>query len=599
MKPCRSTPRLFLAAVAVMALTLASCGGGSSPLTGSSSSLPGSAAPPTVGEVTFSHLVKDPFSSALKKVLTAGSASPLPNDVDALQIEFFDNVGQSVLGPVEVDADPVVTVRDVPLSARSATVSYLRNGGFALAKDDEDIAWSGVTGSASPNPAPVDASYTRWKTSVDSDGVARVSLSSSQVNGGASKDFLLKGVAYSPAPIGSSNKDGPGFGDLFWDTPRPGGFLDFDKVWKRDLENIRSKGFNSVRVYSLIAHFIKDSGQIPTPAEIADDNQLRVRQHKKFLDAAWNNGLNPVYVLAGIPMPDSIWIKTAFDNPANAAAKVYWDNNFAATLNQLKDHPAVIGFTMFNEQGGASDFSGTSAASRHYWSQIQKYSEQAKTIAPDKLIGWAFFDNPTFARETIDNRRTYTKAVDFYGVNAFQPTNVLPTLDPWKKAVQGDTARPIFMTEFGIPATGHRNNSRDPLTIYADATTVQKAADAMAKMLPQVFQHPAVAGMFYFEWSDEWWKQDPLLGVSTGKTRQEGGTYIDYFPNLFYDEEGFGLNSIALGDRSATQTYTDNLGGKGANVQFDILTPRTALMDAVTNAYRNAEQGRKAALGSK
>ena len=124
MKPHRSTPRLLLAAIAVMALTLASCGGGSSPLNGSSSSLTGSAAPSTVGEVTISHLAKDQFSSALKKVLTAGSASPLPNDVDALQIEFFDNVGKSVLGPVEVDADPVVTVRDVPLSARSATVSY-------------------------------------------------------------------------------------------------------------------------------------------------------------------------------------------------------------------------------------------------------------------------------------------------------------------------------------------------------------------------------------------------------------------------------------------------------------------------------------------
>lgn len=598
MKPHRSTPRLLLAAMAVMALTLASCGGGSSPLTGSSSSLPGSAAQPAVGEVTISHLARDQFSSALKKALTAGSASPLPNDVDALQIEFFDNVGKSVLGPVEVDADPVVTVRDVPLSARSATVSYLRNGGFALAKDDEDIAWSGVAGSASPNPAPVDASYTRWKTSVDASGIASVTLSSSQVNGGAPKDIVLKGVAYSPAPIGTSNKDGPGLGDLFWDTPRPNDFLDFDKVWKRDLENIRAKGFNSVRVYSLIANFIKDNGDIPTPAEIADVNQLRVREHKKFLDAAWNNGVNPIYVLAGIPTPDSLWVKSIFDNPGNTAKNVYWDNNFTATLNQLKDHPAVIGFTMFNEQGGAAEFNGTATNSRHYWSQIQKYSQRAKTIAPDKLIGWAFFDNVSFATDTVEYRRTYAKAIDFYGVNAFQPTTIA-FLKPWEKAIQGDTARPIFMTEFGIPATGHRNNSRDPLTIYADATTVQKAADAMSKMLPLVFQHPAAAGVFYFEWSDEWWKQDPLAGVNTLNTRQEGGQFIDYFPNLFYDEEGFGLNSIALGDREAAQVYTDKPWGKGGNVQVDVLSPKTSLMDAVTNAYRNAEQGRRAALGTK
>lgn len=583
MRPYSSNPRVLFAAAVSMVLTFAGCGGSSSP--------------PTVGEVTISHLAKDTRLSVQKNMPLATQASPLPGNVDAMHIEFFDNAGRSVLGPVEVDADPTVTIRNVPLSASSTTVFYLRNGGFALAKDDEPIAWDGVRGSASPGPASVGPTYTRWKTLVDSDGIAHVSLSSSQVNGGESKDFLLKGVAYSPAPIGSSSKDGPGFGDLFWDTPRPNDFLDFDKVWKRDLENIRAKGFNSVRVYSLIANFIKDSGQIPTPAEIADPNQLRVREHIKFLDAAWNNGVNPIYVLAGIPMPESIWTKGKFDDPANSAAIVYWDNNFTATLNQLKDHPAVIGFTMFNEQGGANEFNGTPANSGHYWSQIQKYSERAKTVAPDKLIGWAFFDNPTFARETIDYRRTYARAIDFYGVNAFQPTNISPSLDPWKRAVQGDTARPVFMTEFGIPATAHRDNSLDPLTIFADGTTVQKAADSMARMLPLVFQHPAVAGMFYFEWSDEWWKQDPLRGVTTSKTRQEGGIFTDYFPNQYYDEEGFGLNSIALGDREAAQVYTDNLGGKGGNVQVDILTPRTALMDAVTGAYSNAEQGRRTALG--
>lgn len=567
--------RVLFAAVLSISLFLGGCGDGS--------------VPPAVGEVTISHLAKRTALSVQK------AASPLPDNVDTLQIEFFDTTGRSVHGPVEVGAEPVVTLPNVPLSASSTTVSYLRNGGYRLARDDENIAWDGVKGSASPGPALASASYTRWKTSVGANGVASISLSSSEVNGGAPKELLLKGVAYSPAPIGSSNKDGPGFGDLFWDTPRPNDFLDFDRVWKRDLEQIRAKGFNSVRVYSLIANFIKDNGDIPSVAEIADPNQLRIREHKKFLDEAWNNGVNPIYVLAGIPMPDIIWVKSSFDDLGKAKAKEYWDNNFTATVTQLKDHPAIIGFTMFNEQGGENEFNGTSASARHYWSQIQKYSERTKTIAPDKLIGWAFFDNVPFAENTKENRRAYAKSVDFYGVNAFQPQTVSPSLDPWKKERQDDTARPVFLTEFGIPSTGHRNNSSDPLAIYSDASTIQKAADSMAKMLPLVFQHPAVAGVFYFEWSDEWWKQDPLLGVTTNSTRQEGGEIRDYFPNGFYDEEGFGLNSIALGDRSATQAYTDKLWGKGANVQVDILTPRTSLMDAVTNAYKNAEQGRKAA----
>jgi hypothetical protein len=234
--------RFALAAAAVSAaLAVAGCGGSSS----------GTA----TGEVTISHLAAATASAGAQKPMSAAAAAaPLPANVGAMQIEFFDAAGKSVLGPVEVPSSPVVTVPNVPLTASSTTVSYLRNGGYALAKDDEPIAWNGLAGSASPTPAAVGASYTRWKTSVDANGVARVSVASSQVDNGAPREILLKGVAYSPAPIGSTNKDGPGFGDLFWDTP--GGFLDFDLVWKRDLENIRAKGFNSVRVYSLIANFI-------------------------------------------------------------------------------------------------------------------------------------------------------------------------------------------------------------------------------------------------------------------------------------------------------------------------------------------------------
>ncbi len=572
--------RGLIAVASSFFIVLSGCGGGSSAQ--------------DTGEVTITHLSKVTALTEAKNTIASASTSPLPDGVDAMQIEFLDGSGRSVHGPVEVDADPVVKVLNVPLTAASTTVSYLRNGGFEVAEDNETISWNGRSGAANPVPSASRAAFTRWTTSVGTNGVAKVSLSSSEVGSGAPKDFLIKGVAYSPAPIGANNKNGPEFGDYFWDTP--GGFLDWDKVWKRDLENIRAKGFNAVRVYSLIANPININGSIPSPADIAADPALRIRAHKKFLDAAWNNGVNPVYVLAGIPTPDKLWKESLFKNGSNAAVIEFWDNNFTASLTQLKDHPAIIGFTMFNEQGGADDFQGSGA--KHYWSQIQKYSQRAKQIAPDKLIGWAFFDNPDFAQNTVAFRREYAKSIDFYGMNAFQPVRVSGALDPWRMAIQGDTARPVFMTEFGIPATGRRNNSKDPLAFYADETTVKKAADAMAKVLPLVFQHPAVAGVFYFEWSDEWWKQDSDGSLQRLATRQEGsGNFVDYFPNLWYDEEGFGLHSIALGNRTADQVYSDAAFRNAGNTTVDVLTERTSLMDAVTNAYKNAEQGRKSALG--
>lgn len=596
METARTAPLSLLVIALATALTLSACNGGSDTV--------------ATGEVTISHLSAP--KSIQKDALPPAAA--LPEGIDSLQVSFEDANGNLVYGPIEVPAAPAVTLQNVPLNARSATVDYLRNGGFALATDDEPITWNGASGSASPVPVAAISSRTQWKAAMGSDGVASLKVS---LNGGPAQDFLAKGVAYSPAPIGFSNKDGPSFGDIFWDTP--GGFLDFDRVWKRDMEQIRSLGFNAVRTYSLISNFIKNDGSIPSPEEINAPGSLLVRQHKKFLDEAWNNGVNPIYVIVGIPMPDTIYVKSVFDLPEKAKEIKYWDDNFTATVAQMKDHPAVIGFTIFNEVGGRCHYADPTPPPPatlnerkcegpddlnlywqriqtypvHYWNQVQKYADRAKAMAPDKLIGWAFNDDPDFASLTVEYRKKHAQSVDFYGVNVFQAEQLNSALNPWLQANQSDAARPILMTEYGLPATGH-SRSGDPLSIYADANTIKRTADAVGKLIPEAFKHPSVTGMFYFEWSDEWWKQP---GDANRKDRQEGTDSSNNFPNGYWDEEGFGLYSIALGDRAANQIYTDNLGGKGGNVQVDKLTPRTELLNVVTDAFKNAEKTRQGALG--
>lgn len=589
--------RALLSAALISAIALAGCGGSDSAST---------------GDVTISHL-NGAARNALQKN-AAPPVAPLPDGVDSMQISFTDAGGSVVYGPIEIPATPVADVKGVPLTAESATVHYLRNGGYALATDDEPITWDGTSGSASPTPSANAPSKTQWQASMDSKGIASLKLS---VNGRTATEFLAKGVAYSPAPIGFSNKDGPSFGDIFWDTP--GGFLDFERVWKRDIENIRSHGFNAVRTYSLISNFINNDGSIPSPADITKPGSLLVRQHKKFLDEAWNNGVNPIYVIVGIPMPDTIYVKSAFDAPGNAKSNQFWDDNFTATIAQMKDHPAVIGFTIFNEVGGRCHYADPVPPApktkeerkcegsedlalywqqlqtypAHYWSQVKKYADRAKQMAPDKLIGWAFNDDADFAALTVEYRKQYAQSIDFYGVNVFQAAQLDTALNPWLKEKQSEAARPILMTEYGLPATGHRDPN-DPLSIYADANTIKLTANAVGKLIPKAFEHPSVTGMFYFEWSDEWWKQP---GNGNRNDRQEGIRTSNDFPNGYWDEEGFGLYSIALGDRAANQVYTDNLGRKGGNVQVDKLTPRTELLDTVVSAFKNAEQTRHTALG--
>lgn len=613
----------------------------------------------STGAVTISHAVAQtlPLTSLSPATDKPATAAMLPLQVNAMHVRFLDERGNLVYGPVEVQATSEVSVRDVPLSATVAKVDYLRNGGYALHTGDEPITWNGLVGTVAPQPVPAAESTSRWTATVDANGVSRITVRAGSNPNAQAEEFLIRGVAYSPAPIGYSNKNGPGFGDLFWDTP--GGFLDFERVWKRDIETIRSLGFNTVRTYSLIANFINNDGSIPRREQITQPGSLLVRQHTKFLDEAWNNGHNPIFVIVGIPMPDLIYVKPSFDNPGNANAIRFWDDNFTATVQQLKNHPAVIGFTIFNEIGGQPDYYSDATRATHYWGQVKKYSERAKSIAPDKLVGWAFNDDPVFASSTVEYRKRFAQAIDFYGVNAFQAEQLNSTLDPWKATLQGSAARPVILTEFGLPATGRRdtstvkpyvepglatarntiaaregvaasavmppstdvnflnlftrNSEASVLSIYADETTIKKTAQAVGRLIPEAFKASIVAGLVYFEWSDEWWKQDAyvdFLLTSQGNRavslvtlridRQEGtGATAIAFPNGYWDEEGFGLNAIALDRRSADQVYTDNMGGVGANVQVDRLTPRKELVDTVVNAFRNAEGTRRSALSAR
>lgn len=533
-----------------------------------------------------------------------------PDDppTDAVQMVFADASGRVVLGPLEVPTAGLIRVEKVPLSAAEVEIDYLRNGGLAVYESDTALHWSGA-GVQVNNPPYVTAGLSRsvWAAAVDASGHAQLTVRTQGVPGtggtlSAPKPFKVKGVAYSPAPIGYSNKFGPAFGDLFFDTFAPQSFLDFEKVWRRDSEKIR-RNFNTVRVYSMMAIQVDPGTGLPP----ADPQAAQEFRHEKFLDALWNNGVDPVYVIVGVPMPDRIFIKSVYDAPDPNGEKRFWDTNFTRTVTQLKDHPAVLGFTIFNELGSVNEWTAADTpAALHYWGQVQVYSQRAKRIAPDKLAGWAFFDAPSLVREARDKLKIYAKAVDFYGVNAFQRDTISATLDNYRSSELGEAAKPVILTEYGLPPTYHADTStfqppgvsgtfptKANIDSIADSpASIDAAAQAVARVIPQALNHPINAGMTYFEWSDEWWKQDPfaynnqgLPAVATEITRWNGGLPNPGFPGGYGDEEGFGLHSIATNGRAPEQVYTVNPGTPAGNTTPDLLTERSALFRAVVGAY--------------
>jgi hypothetical protein len=55
-----------------------------------------------------------------------------------------------------------------------------------------------------------------------------------------------------------------------------------------------------------------------------------------------------------------------------------------------------------------------------------------------------------------------------------------------------------------------------------------------------------VAGGFYFEWTDEWWKADPDQPAYRGE-HVGNKPFVSYFPGCGNDAAWFGLNGIRKG----------------------------------------------------
>ena len=653
--------------IAILSLFLflfVGCGGGGSDFV-TSSGQQGLTGP--TGTVTLSH----PGVSARNNTdYEFETDATIPQGIDSLGLTFLDAAGNSV-HYAEVEATNPVSVSGVPLRAQTVEIDYLRGGGLALYEDTETITWRGNQGTVNdPDPGPAGDQTTAWKTRVDPDGRAHITVAS---QGGDPQEFLVKGVAYSPAPIGYNTRQSLDLGDFFWDSPAPQHFIDWEGLWQRDIEQMREMGFNTLRVYNMMPYHLNNIGPnepaenaLPNPSEIPNpDSGLFLYEHKKFLDACWNNGQDPIYVMVGISMPDAIWYKHVYDNkdavPLIGAEVKFWDAAFPKMVEQVADHPAVLGFTIFNEKAFPQYYSDDGGApSEFWWSQVKKYTEMAKSLAPDKLVGWATNDDPNLPVLGMDHLASHGQAIDFFGVNGYQTVNWNPSLTNYTLEKLGDLARPVILTEFGMPNTTRTDRTtfqpylEPALTqvksllaqvfgvstadisipggtdvnltfptktsvnslVNDDPTVLQRSGEIVGSLTKQAFEHPICVGLTYFDWSDEWWKQesyapfqvpdksvpDPnakktVYAVELRPDVQQGGMPEASFPGGYWDEEGFGLHSISLNpERQASQVFADKEWKVGANTKPDKLKPRTAVVNALMNTYQNAEQTREAAL---
>ena len=324
-------------------------------------------------------------------------------------------------------------------------------------------------------------------------------------------------------------------------------------VWQRDLPLMRAMGANAIHVYNVV----------PPPF---DDKTGPI---SKFLDAAWNGGTKPVYVLMSIHFNG----EALLDNGAvQSLATQYHELD-----KKYAKYPAVFGVTISNEIGA-----GKFIDNRQWWDGFNTVAKAAKkgfadggdadkivtTSEPDGNIGF------------VKAGEQFGAAVDAWGINIYRGRTMTNLFEQLKAT----TKKPAMFTEYGASAAYHpawkntyswRNGFYQlgechPSTKNGPSNTdvkeLPESGDPnMAGLVDLVWnnarwlasgfteENGIVSGGFFFEWTDEWWKSGHQ-SVHTGSDAFNGG-----FPGCSEDQAWYRLNSVSKGS------------------DLDVLTPRPTL----------------------
>ncbi len=271
--------------------------------------------------------------------------------------------------------------------------------------------------------------------------------------------FTVKGVVYSPVPIGEDPNVSP-YGDYFTAS--------YSALHNRDLPVLRTLGANAVRLY----HWEK----------MAD--------HFNFLDQAYNGGSSPIYVIAGY------WINEGLDidpvSPTNVRNQIKAD--FQEMVAAHKDHPAILMWSVGHNLN-LPDAYGNNPS--HLFSLINELAEAAHLEEGTKAhpVTTALADQDLAS--TLAGYEGAVPALDIWGANVYRGSSFGTLFSDISSVSQ----KPLLLLEYGIDAYDNtRGNEYEKL-----GNTTQ--TDVTEGLWKEIAAHgQTCVGGTIMSYSDEWWK---------------------------------------------------------------------------------------------
>lgn len=333
--------------------------------------------------------------------------------------------------------------------------------------------------------------------------------------------FVMRAVCYQPTPVGQTATQPP-FGDYFT--------ANYRALYERDLPQMRAMGANTLRTY----------------------NWEPAADHTHFLDAAWNNGVQPIHVLVNAYIDPA----TDWSNPSVVTGL---KNRWRSLAARIASHPAVIGFLIGNE------LNVVSRNSPAFWNAINDIAGTVRAVATNQLV-----TTPLADTDVIASIRAYDARItnlNCWAIQAYRGRSFGQLFSQYEAV----STKPLLISEFGMDAYDSRVRAEYANDAFQTADYVRALWNEIAR------RTNSVAGGAIFEWSDEWWKDQ---GPGNSLTRQDTGQWaVAGFPDGTAEHEWWGIFRAAT---ASTPTPTPRAAFRIFQELWN--APKTRFADAAIGA---------------
>ncbi|MFN3550970.1 MAG: glycoside hydrolase family 2 TIM barrel-domain containing protein [Endomicrobiia bacterium] len=354
--------------------------------------------------------------------------------------------------------------------------------------------------------------------------------------------MLIKAVAYSPAPVGTSpdtgswntyrdwlfmDKNNDGILDVLqiWIDKNRNNKMDKDEIIQEEFELMKEMGVNTIRLYH--------HGH--------NKNLLRYIYEKYGIKFLMGDFLGMYAIGSGAGWYEG----TDYTDP------IHQQNMMSSVKDMVleyKDEPYVIMWVLGNENNygivGDENFTGMGCRAKSqpdaYYYFVNEVAKYIKSLDPYKRPVAICNGDLLY----LDYIAKYCPDVDVIGVNAYRGAYGFGW-SLWNN-IKRLTNKPVLITEYGCPA-------------YAKGVSEKEAEKLQAEYLKGNWEDiyynscgygvgNAIGGVS-FEWVDEWWKAGQPPKYDT-YVQEKIGQFTGPFPDGWFYEEFLGVCSQGNGKHS-------------------------------------------------